>query len=142
MKRGPKPILTQTQRFDLGAECEAAWREFATDAALKSRDHLLHVQQIQEVQQRLVSAKVRWKFEAQRGSEKIDDLLKEARGNRVNTLPIRRPYQHSEVVLRRAVKWCWKIFRKKITPGYARDCWDYFRKCEVRIMAGMKSLNN
>jgi hypothetical protein len=133
MKRGPKPTLTASQRLNVGAKCDAAWAKL-TDTRTMNPPHMSKIREVQAANRR-----VRWKYEVQRGSEKIDKLLgpRAVRDDgsiaRGVSLKIVRPYGRVNEALMQGVAMSWRRYRKRITLDYARDCWDMFRREKKHI---------
>src|SRR5262249_3366953 len=117
MKRGGKPILTDRQRFQVGAECESLLQKLATAQALARLDEKPYIQEVRRAQGKVRSA--RWQYEKQRQSEAIDEVFERLhraqhrtpKFTRASEVKKSRPYGRTDQVLGRATLWCWQRYR-------------------------------
>jgi hypothetical protein len=132
VKRGRKPILTETQRWDVGSFCQEKWRQLCERQAFERHDASPHMAEVREAQRR--NRRARWKYERQINAQRIDIALARARSNRLaRVITLRRPYAEADPILGKAIFWCWQKYKKRISREYARDCWDSFRECEAEL---------
>ncbi|SHM41371.1 hypothetical protein SAMN05444321_6261 [Bradyrhizobium lablabi] len=61
--------------------------------------------------------------------EGIDDI---AGGNRVVSLPLKRPYGAKATVIKAAIAWCETEFGQTITVSKATECWKVYKTFQNR----------
>src|SRR6185437_15221125 len=139
MKRGRKAALTFHQQLAVGGFCEDEWRKISLLQAELRHEAKPHMNAVMDLQRknRQRRAAPRFKFERQF----LDEALARARAGRAVTLALKRPYGGASAVLGMACRWCWQKYRRKITPQYARNCWDEFRACEAALLRASTMLS-
>jgi hypothetical protein len=129
---GRKSALSTFEALQLGEWCEYQWSKTAEDQALerhtKSTRTTLQIRDVQD-SAALVGRLARKHGMPEQITEDIDHLTG---GDRVVSIPLKRPYGAKAKVIAAAIKWCKAEYGQTITVSKATECWKAYKRFQRR----------
>jgi hypothetical protein len=133
--QGRKPVLDDLQALMVGEHCENLWSSEAENQAIERYKATPEGRMIADEQERSQLIPVRVRRHSRGAIEDIHDSINDIinpenpeEARRGLSLPTQRPYGAKKAILEKAAVWCELMFGKTITPNFADECWDRYRR--------------